>query len=1844
MTFDCSGIQGGNYIIIRLPGNNQVLTLCEVQVCGTLSPTTEPTTEAFTTYFTTTEEETTYISTTEPISNEVSSESSTTFVPSTLDDRTSQFTTTIEKFTLLSSMESTTDKYSTLASPTETIPVTATTATLTAVANTLIMTTGDVDECNQGLDNCNSDATCTNTVGGYNCTCNDGYTGDGREDGNGCNNIDECNEDMPCDTKADCTDTIGFYTCICQDGYEGTGLKEQCHDINECVDGSHQCGGSSTCINTVPGYNCTCESGYELAEDLRTCQGCTEKLNVRKGYSYLYFIEEDELQNPIFDLSSLVLNKLTVETYTLDNSKDSASFVIDSLSGAINTTLDHFDHELKGKYELEINLNTTERNLQVLVIIEIEDINDHSPVFTNAPYESVIMEYAPVGSFVAVVIAIDEDDSETLLSYFIDGSTAERNNYLGSLFVIDNTGRITVQGVLNRQRLNDDGYLDNDQVLIPVSASDGELTSSTTVFLKIEPLFIKADDVNKTKLIFSLLENSTVGKIVADVGLAVSGAAYTYKIIGAGAYNDFSFAINETTGEISLVQLLDREERDTFIFSVIVLENQCLSGTESFVTITIDDINDNIPIFTETSYLATVREDAGSSDSLDTVVVIPQILANDNDVGINADIRYSLSGPGSDKFLIDPKSGALRTIGLPQLDYESTKEYSLVVTATDMDGDPLGNSQSVPLKLSISDVNDNKPVFDQALWNLTIPEDVPPGTIIATIAATDVDDNLNGEIMYYILDGSDGKFRVDAVSGELSILSMLDTENKEFYEMTVAARDQGFPVLEATVNVVVMIMDVNDNVPKFDRQFYNVHIFEEMVLNHEVRTITATDPDKDENGSIIYSITDSSKFAIDENGTISALERLDRETTGTHDLIITATDRGTPPLSSSTQVRVVLDDINDNSPEFSREIYSATLILPPNSIIGAGTLVTSVSATDKDIGSNAELIYSVITQTYTNFFGISDDDAVVVVKEDFPVIDDVVTFTIGATDGGLSTSDDNAMVTITFVRPSQEIGFNETEYKFEVEENSLNTYIGRVQAYSAKNTQLQLFYYLPFNIDAIALDNITGVISTTGVLDRESSPQMKFNVLARSHDEADGFAFSTVEIKIVDLNDEVPEFTFPVDPVYVLEPGLYENTLSQSLITLNADDKDAGLNAVVEYAIIGGNEDDIFGIDNSTGSLQVIKEADREYNDHYDIIVLAKDHGENPLNSTVAISIDILDKNDNAPNITSKFTETNILENILNGTEVAYITSTDDDIGDNAAISYQLLDDSDAFFNIDAKLGSIRTAKTLDRETKDIHTISVVAIDNGSPIRMSSTALFIAFIVDDSNDNAPQFQDTPYYAPIPKDSPVRSLVFQVLATDEDIGNNKVLSYNIIVGGNCSHDAFEINSTTGELRTTHDLYGELSGSCTIVVRCVDNGTEPLASTTTVEVDIIEVNYPPRFQSHTYKGTIAENAAIGDLVHTTPTPKPKAVDNDVGSNAEIIYEIIDGNDADLFSINHQTGEISVKNVLDRETIDFAAFTITAHDATQDPKSATANVSITIGDVNDNGPKLPREQMIVVPQSSRPGFTVVTLNASDADLGRNAECSYSFANVRIQHLGSVPPEDYFALHPTQGMITTKANLYNLNLTSTIILELIVVADNIVDILSGWGLTSTWLTVLFTFEYTPSCRQSEYYTDLAGDSPRRSVLDVIIEPLKNGTKPIPKLLYNIQEGNIRDGFVIDVDTGVLSVNDFLDVRMYNLTITVKTEDPANGIGSCYVLIDVQPVPTTTHTVSTVTRIGDNQPECVNDNLIIIIVVSTVAALLFILLVTIATICYWLKNRQGLFKIFDRKRVIRPIVEGDLH
>lgn len=372
---------------------------------------------------------------------------------------------------------------------------------------------------------------------------------------------------------------------------------------------------------------------------------------------------------------------------------------------------------------------------------------------------------------------------------------------------------------------------------------------------------------------------------------------------------------------------LDREARSRYHLVIEALDGGAPPlRSRLHVNVTVQDVNDNPPIFNQTRYVASIAENA----TVGTPVLA--VNATDSDAGDNGRIEYSINRRQSDReemFRIDPETGMVYVN--KALDFESKERHELVIVARDRGAQPL--EASAFLSVRVTDVNDNQPaitvIFLSDDATPKISESAQPGEFVARISVSDPDSRTEYSNATVTLTGGEGHFGLatrDNIIYLVVVERPLDREEKPVYDLSVEATDAGTPPLRAVRTFRLLVTDVNDNAPKFGRERYEAHLLEASEPGTPVLKVTATDLDEGANSAIKYSLFNSTWFVIDEtSGLISTRTHVDCEADPAPILLVIATDSGRPPLSSSATVRVTVHDLNDNEPIFEKPLYNATV-------------------------------------------------------------------------------------------------------------------------------------------------------------------------------------------------------------------------------------------------------------------------------------------------------------------------------------------------------------------------------------------------------------------------------------------------------------------------------------------------------------------------------------------------------------------------------------------------------------------------------------------------------------------------------------------------------------------------------------------------------------------------------------------------------------------------------------------------------------------------------------------------------------------------------------------------------
>lgn len=863
------------------------------------------------------------------------------------------------------------------------------------------------------------------------------------------------------------------------------------------------------------------------------------------------------------------------------------------------------------------------------------------------------------------------------------------------------------------------------------------------------------------------------------------------------------------------------------------------------------------------------------------------------------------------------------------LDRESTPNgYNLTLRATD-NGFPPRHTYKV-IQAKLADKNDNAPVFNKALYEVSVPESAPVNSPIIRLKVSDADEGRNAKVFLEIVGGNEGgEFRINPETGMLYTARVLDAESQSMYTLTVSAIDQGNTGTrkQSSARVKISVLDINDNDPVFEHANMTIWIDENEPAGTTVTKVSARDRDSGDNSYISYSIANLNKVPFDVDaftGIIRTSKLIDYETMRRQYVLkIRASDWGRPyRRQTEMQLFINLRDVNDNRPQFERvdcvgEVYKLAPI---------GVEVLTVNAIDFDAGS--EIAFRMVGGNEDGCFNLDSSSGVISVGCDLSdVRHGSRELNITATDG-------------THFADVMRIQISLTDNRFGGTSShpfggSLNGHLSSVSGDSSHA------------MNALFECRETGVIHREAEMlanaERNNMPALKGSSVESaigSGESRDDFLMMPSRYR---ENIHSPEFIDFPSNVRINETI----ALGKTVAWIRARDRDLGYNGKLVYGISDGDYDSVFRIDPDTGELKIIGYLDREREDEYLLNVTVYDLGKPQKSVSKVLPITVLDENDNAPKFGKTLFSFRLREDSEIGTVVARMNATDADSRQFAGIRYFLLTNT-ANFQIDSLTGVLSVASKLGREHQDSYELIIRATDGGAiaggtgdgdayksfgtaahrtmSSGSSSSSSFSAsnnnlaspydtnilhadalvrIMIDDVNDNAPKFSAEQYNVRVREDIPIGSVVISVDAMDKDLGAGGEVVYRFNDKCDFERDQFRIDRLSGTVRLARALDFEERQSMTLCVLASDKGNPPLTAEATILIEVIDVNenqYTPQFEDFVLAGdsnNVRENQPIGTYVMNI-----NARDNDPpGPDSRVAFSIRGGDGLGLFTIDNE-----------------------------------------------------------------------------------------------------------------------------------------------------------------------------------------------------------------------------------------------------------------------------------------------------------------------------------------------------
>ncbi|CAG5128996.1 unnamed protein product [Candidula unifasciata] len=727
----------------------------------------------------------------------------------------------------------------------------------------------------------------------------------------------------------------------------------------------------------------------------------------------------------------------------------------------------------------------------------------------------------------------------------------------------------------------------------------------------------------------------------------------TYAILSQNSFPASFFKIDPKSGVVAIASRIDREEIcDPIDVCSVKINIAIQSGNQALVSfstvvsleVIINDVNDNPPRFPARDVTLEVPEGA----KVGTELKISGAIDLDSRPEFTVQ-HYNITPPLSTFSLrstlnLDGSS----TIALrleKELDREVVDEYIFNIMAYDSGAHPQTDYLGVVVR--VTDVNDNVPKFSRSKYEMTVNTNERPGANIGQVTATDDDVGEFGHVTYSFSSSSEsvikGSLAINSSTGWITVKGDLKTFRRSSpILLFVDARDGGQPPLGSQALVSLLVINSENNRPFIKvntvaaADVTSLSIPESAAMDHFVAFVDVDDSDDGDNGQVACQIVSGFQFKLrsvpNKGYTLLLNASVDREQKDSYQVVISCKDGGSPSLETRVTLTVNITDVNDNTPKFSSNLYTATV----EENRDPGQFITQVTALDADTGMNGELTYSLPreAQEYLRIHAKSG-----VITSNVPLDREknaTLRFTILVTDGGERPKTGVAEISISIKDVNDNSPqFNETKFVFSVSEQAQNnSTVGILSAFDldiGSNGGFDFYFGgsatgempLPF----IVLKN--GSIQVTGPLDRETKGQYSFTAMVRDRGDTPRSNTAAVEIRILDENDNDPVILFPTSRNHtIIVSTTPENGMVLGrIIAYDIDEEDA---AKLLYFIYDGDIDRAFSMDANTGELIVQSIEHLQNPKEYFLSIKVEDASKHPRNTTTQLRIEVLFDNTTA--------------------------------------------------------------------------------------------------------------------------------------------------------------------------------------------------------------------------------------------------------------------------------------------------------------------------------------------------------------------------------------------------------------------------------------------------------------------------------------------------------------------------------------------------------------------------------------------------------------------------------------
>ncbi|XP_040028849.2 protocadherin alpha-2 isoform X20 [Gasterosteus aculeatus] len=632
-------------------------------------------------------------------------------------------------------------------------------------------------------------------------------------------------------------------------------------------------------------------------------------------------------------------------------------------------------------------------------------------------------------------------------------------------------------------------------------------------------------------------KGTVVGNIAKDLNIHLQELGKRDLRV-VSSYSKKYFDVNMRIGSLLVDERIDREELCPNVLKCSIKIQAVLNNPMSAhrIEVHVLDINDNSPAFIEETYSLNISESSLTGERY----LLP--IAVDADIGSNSVKSYKLSQ--NDHFSLELQSGehgaSAELVLQKALDREKQPIITLILTA--IDGGKPPRSGSLQISINVLDVNDNIPIFSKSLYKVRVPENTAHGTVVMKLEATDLDEGMNSKILYSLIKRGNSNpsnmFELNSKTGEITVKGTLDYEETAAYEVRVQATDQGATPRSAHAKLLIEIIDVNDNAPEISVTSLMTPVKEDAELGTIVALVTVIDADGGNNGVAKCRVVGTVPFKLKSNYkndySLIVDGPLDRENTSLYNVAITATDEGSPPLSSIRVITVNVSDVNDNAPRFMEPVIH--VYIKENSPVGS--IIYTIHAFDPDLNTNSKLTYKLIDTSprnipLTSVLNINSETGDIISLQSFNHEElKTFQFKVQATDSGVPPLSSNVTMNVlvldendnspTILLPYSEHGsINSESIPYSDEAGYFVAKIRAVDADSGYNALLSYHLSEPKGNNLFRIGTSTGEIRTKRRMSDNDLKTHPLVVLVSDNGEPSLSATVSIDVVVVESTADI---------------------------------------------------------------------------------------------------------------------------------------------------------------------------------------------------------------------------------------------------------------------------------------------------------------------------------------------------------------------------------------------------------------------------------------------------------------------------------------------------------------------------------------------------------------------------------------------------------------------------------------------------------------------------------------------------------------------------------------------------